>query len=409
MDKILASGNAALTHACEAVLQGVCDYWDDGPDFGSLNVLFSLFSLTGVLPSDVPIASCPPGPRPTKLSSGSCTCPNVFSWLAAVAQRRALAKIARTTEREVECWLSLLSLAIFDRMKRLAIKVMRGKASLEEKDAFGRALVVFLFASGICSTYVLEAAQRTLSELKVYGKRALSTGLTDGLFLLGQYVYTLLEKREHLRLWTRHWLRKLYGGSKQDSGLLRPIVFSTLLTTMNCEPGFRSGSVREAFRKNKGGFPPELNAKRSGAEVNANKNTTKEDIPGNTTGRRYQRDDCRDGHGPYPHGIRVIAELMAALPDFFSCFGNKENMQRNLDFLAQRTFPQIELSEAELSAETFDVNLKLDIVLEGPDGLDKPKFAALEMLREHQSQNFANIPFEEFCFRYMACRFTGLI
>ena len=406
MDKILASENVALTQACAAVLQGVCDYWNDSPDFGGLNMLFSSFSLTGFLPSDVPIASCSPGPRSAKLCSGCYTCLDVFTWLAAVAQRRALAKIACTTEREIEYWLSLLSLAIFDRMKRLAIKVTRGKASLKEKNAFGRALVVFLFASEIRSTYVLEAAQRTLFEL--HGEEAI-TGLTDSLFLLGQYVYTLLEKKEHLRLWTRHWLRKLYGGSEEEPGLLGPIILSTLLTTMDCEPSFRSGSVREAVGKNKGGFSPGLNAKRSEAEVHSNNTTNKDDIPGNTTGRRYQRDGCRDGHGPCSPEISVIEELMALLPDIFSGFSNKGNMQRNLDFLAQRTFPQIELSGAELSAETFSLSLKRDIILEGLDVLDKPKFAALEVLREYQSQNFADIPFEEFCFRYMACRFTGLI
>ncbi len=204
-------------------------------NFGRLSAFFSFFSLTGipVCEASTVFTSAPVPPwKPKKLMRHEQPVGrfNLLSFLLAITQRRNMARVARSTEREVEFWLSAKSLLLFGDITKLLGKVTHGQASLAEKGYLGESLVVLLFASEIRSTYVLQAADRTLQSID---EEMWGNSIFESVGVLGRYILSLSRKRKHLRLWTRHWLRKLYGDTEGIFQLLPAVSFCTVLSSMD--------------------------------------------------------------------------------------------------------------------------------------------------------------------------------
>ncbi len=179
---------------------------------------------------------------------------NTDTFLIAVTQRRSLAKLTGLTEREAESWAMAVSLWFFRSIAQLSAKVDRRKASPQERDAFGYALVGLLFVCELRCTHFLRAAQRIIfeihpEEVTACGKSKLGIclgGLTD-------YVVTLSERRLQAQLWARNWLRRLYGDTASVRKAGPVIAFWTDLSSMGVGPDYpiavdRDGVENDAVR-----------------------------------------------------------------------------------------------------------------------------------------------------------------
>ena len=234
---------------------------------------------------------------------------SVLFFLVAVTQTRALAKLARSPERHVEIWASSVSRHFIRTVTKLLGKVTRGKASLVETECLGCALAVLLFASEIRSKYVLKAAQRTLHEI---GLR--NTGpepLALAVVILERYVRGLGEKRKHLRLLTRHWIRKIYGNATESIGnLFAPIMLSILFSSIHLTLNDGEGGVED--------------------QVEDNEYAVKED----NSGQQQEPADGKDKMDVDPLGIELVRQVLITVASK-SCPGfDEQGLQENLDFLA---------------------------------------------------------------------------
>ncbi len=232
----LTANHKSFLRACMTVLDASELRLRQGFDFERLNAIFSCFSLTGipVCEASTVFTAPPVSPWKSKRLTGSKELAesDVMSFFLGVTQRRNLAKLAISTEQEVEHWSSGVSFFFFDRVARLLGKITHDKASLTEKEHgyLGHALVVLLFMSEIRSTHVLQAAERTLKARDV---RLGTDSLINSMRVLARYVFGLSEKRKHLRLWAQHWLRKLYGSTQGIRRLLPVVVGCILLSSMD--------------------------------------------------------------------------------------------------------------------------------------------------------------------------------
>jgi hypothetical protein len=118
-----------------------------------------------------------------------------------------------------------------------------------ETECLGCALAVLLFASEISRTHVLTVVERTLHEI---GLR--NTGperLALAVVIVEKYFCGLGEKWEHLRLWTRHWIRKIYGNTTESIGNLNaPINLSILLSSIHLTLSDGEGGVEDQVEDN---------------------------------------------------------------------------------------------------------------------------------------------------------------
>ena len=93
--------------------------------------------------------------------------------------------------------------------------------------------MVLLFLCEMRSTYVLQAAQRTLRMAPP--RKWKSFGMLVSLEMLADKIHNLSERTKHLRLWAQHWFRKLY-----DDEVGRPqflfLAYCTALSSMDVDP-----------------------------------------------------------------------------------------------------------------------------------------------------------------------------
>lgn len=162
---------------------------------------------------------------------------NLYDFLVAVIHRRSLANLTGLPEQEVEQWETVASLWFFDSMTKLSAKVVRKKESPAERNSFGYGLVGLLLICELRTTHVLQALTGSLGEDGVQAADVLR-----GMRALIYCVVDWSDQRQQLKLWARHWLRKLYGDTEEsDAKIVRqaaPILFfCALLCSMSLDPG----------------------------------------------------------------------------------------------------------------------------------------------------------------------------
>ncbi|KAK4161768.1 hypothetical protein QBC43DRAFT_357317 [Cladorrhinum sp. PSN259] len=220
----------AFLKASRAIILATRQFLPNKLDAGMLCALFSSFSLNGIPTCEASaiFISPPTSPwRAKKLVRGDEYCDfDAVTFFLSVTQRRNIAKLAGLSEREAEIWLSVMSSSFFEMTTKLLSQVTRGKASPAEKESLGYTLVILLFACEARNTYVLQAAERTLAPEETPNK-------LESLLVLAQYILKSPEQREHLRLWARHWLRKLYGDREGMGKIMPAVVFCTLLSSFD--------------------------------------------------------------------------------------------------------------------------------------------------------------------------------
>ncbi len=302
------TASAMLTTAVSSAAAG------NGVSFEMLSVGASFFLWAGIPVCDAPtlFRSPPFSPwRPGKFEQ-----PNPGSvemdlriFLVAAIHARSLAKLTGLSDREAEFWQATISVWFFREMAKLSAKVARGKASPAERESFGTALVGFLFVCELRSTFVLQAA----TKIFLNTSSSWTPGMTSmGMWYLVDYVVNLSEQKRILRLWARHWLRKLYGSS--DAGGYTDDIYPILFPVM----------IFCAFLASVGVGPDDpIEVGRDTTENGAKGNAANED--GGSGGNEKSGVDAE---------VDLLCTILPMATDYFEGFTKRRELLRELDFLS---------------------------------------------------------------------------
>ncbi|KAI9147232.1 hypothetical protein HJFPF1_13267 [Paramyrothecium foliicola] len=138
-------------------------------------------------------------------------------------------------------WLYLVSEVFFDVMKRLQMKVTRGRASREEMRSFSISLLVLLLISESYNTHILTTAQQYINMIgQGDGNEPMKP--TDQFHAILAYLYEFIfahgEQKWHSSLWARYWLKRYFGSNGLEYFLVRAIVVASM-TSVHCDPNVR--------------------------------------------------------------------------------------------------------------------------------------------------------------------------
>ena len=346
----------------------------DGLGWGMLSAFFSWFSLSGIPVCEVStVFNSPPIMpwRPAKLMRPpwkllGC---NSVSFFLAVTQRRNLAKLTNLSAREAEVWLSVTSMDFFEGMKELMGKVTHGKACPEEKKSLRASLVVLLFASEVRTTYVLHAAQKVIYEINLERRGEWVEFLTDTIFIVIEYILKSSDQRNHLRLWTQHWLRKLYGSSNYLAEMKWVLIFLTLLFSMDLGPD------------------PQLGCDVGENETGSVKNN--DPVEDDMEEDDVEEDDVEEDVHPPLHEICHLLTSIAKLDKRKSL---DVELSEKLDILACNDFADMFYSPLPLSVRSDKKHLKMGAIMRYTKGVAaseyrRPKYFVNKKFADKDQRN----------------------
>ncbi len=417
---VIAKGHfkhIALARACETLVHAACHYdlLGNYPSWGTLAARFSFFSLTGIPLCDTP-AIFPSLPVPSWWPESLVQVDefdrgvNAITFLLAITQKRTLAKMAGLREQYVEYWAGWVSLSFFVTMSKLLAKVRRGKASLDEKDSLGIALVVLLFVSGTRSTFVLRAVRKAflkldsrlpwISPLSISQviDAAESTPFISSLIDVAKYVHTLAEKRRHLRLWAQHWLRKLYSDSRTRP--IQAVILATSLSAVNPTPDLQLRCKCESRDVSR---PSSQHGGSAADEGEGQSEDQDMDDEGDEGDEGDSDEDPKD-----PLGIEFAGRMLAAVVAKSSPgLANQQEMDRNLDFMACQDVTDLLSTQPPLSPKTLFACMTRDIIREYPEPLVTCTSASIVRFVESLSDGKSDAEVEKACFMKLVSDYLG--
>jgi len=291
-------------------------------DWSTVNAFFSYFDLTGIPARGAPTIFRSPPLMPwrvTKIKRPNefSRCFNAASFVVAITQRRNLARVARLSERDAEIWSSLMSTYFLQHTMALLTKAKRGQISAEERKSLGFAFLALLFALEVRSTSGLEAAQRNFDELCSAGNKP----LFNASLIMCDYVLRSPDHKKDLRVWARHWLRKLYG-CKGFYKMLEPAaMYGTILFCMDLEVDLQCTSEDESMEDKVEG---EIEEDKSG-EDKINDAAEEDEVDDDEIHDDETEDDEVEGNDLAPSPILMISYVLPRAVE--ECIGGSKTQE----------------------------------------------------------------------------------